>query len=108
MTYFQATGYTDLEIRLRSGAILGRALGRILKGILAGSDVRRAATAGGDTSFYIARALGVWALEAVAPTAPGSPMCRVYGQGLEDVQMTFKGGQVGKVDFFVNVRTGRF
>ena len=108
MTYFQATGYIDLEIRLRSGAILGRALGRILKGILAGSDVRRAATAGGVTSFYIARALGVWALEAVAPAAPGSPMCRVYGQGLEDVQMTFKGGQVGKVDFFVNVRTGRF
>jgi uncharacterized protein YgbK (DUF1537 family) len=106
--YLKAQGYSDLDIKLRSGEIFGKALGRILKGILAQSKVKRAATAGGDTSYYVAKALGIEALEVVAPTAPGSPMCRVYGVDLDGVEMTFKGGQVGKVDFFVNVKTGQF
>lgn len=106
--YLKSQGYDDLDIKLNSGEVFGTALGRILKGILDVSGLKRAATAGGDTSYYVARALGVEALEVVAPTAPGSPMCRIYGAGLDGVEMAFKGGQVGKVDFFVNIKTGQF
>jgi uncharacterized protein YgbK (DUF1537 family) len=48
--FFRSQGYSDLDIKLNSGAIIGTALGRILKGILAKSRLKRAATAGGDTS----------------------------------------------------------
>lgn len=106
--YLKSQGYSDLDIKLKSGEVFGTALGRILKGILSQSKLKRAATAGGDTSYYVAKALGIEALEVVAPTAPGSPMCRVYGDGLDGVEMTFKGGQVGKVGFFVQVKTGKF
>jgi len=105
--HLKTKGFSDLDIKLRSGAILGRALGRILKQILVRSGVKRAATTGGDTSYYVAESLGVEALEAIAPLAPGSPLCRVYGKGLDGVEMTFKGGQVGTVDFFRQVLKGR-
>ena len=106
--FLKQKGYTDLDIKLKSGEVFGTAVGRILKGILKKSQLKRAATAGGDTSYYVAKALGIEALEVVAPTAPGSPMCRVYGAGLDGVEMTFKGGQVGKIDFFTCVQTGQF
>ena len=105
--YLKSSGFSDLDVKLRSGAILGRALGQILRQVLTASGVKRAATTGGDTSYYVAESLGVEALEAVAPLAPGSPLCRVYGQGLDGVEMTFKGGQVGTVDFFGQVLKGR-
>jgi len=106
--YLKKQGYTDLDIKLKSGEVFGTAVGRILKGILTQSKLKRAATAGGDTSYYVAKALGIEALEVVAPTAPGSPLCRIYGAGLDGVEMTFKGGQVGKVNFFTSVKTGAF
>lgn len=106
--YLKQQGYTDLDIKLKSGEVFGTAVGRILKGILKKSHLKRAATAGGDTSYYVAKALGIEALEVVAPTAPGSPLCRIYGANLDGVEMTFKGGQVGKVDFFTCVQTGQF
>lgn len=106
--YLKGQGYSDLDIKLKSGEVFGTALGRILKGILTRSKLKRAATAGGDTSYYVAKALGIEALEVVAPTAPGSPMCQIYGAGLDGVEMTFKGGQVGKVNFFECVKTGQF
>ena len=106
--YLKSQGYNDLDIKLKSGEVFGTALGCILKGILKQSGLKRAATAGGDSSYYVAKALGIEALEVVAPTAPGSPLCQVYGADLEGVEMTFKGGQVGKVDFFVQVKTGKF
>ena len=100
-------GFSNLDVKLRSGAIFGRALGRILREILMQSGLKRAATTGGDTSYYVAQSLGVEALEAIAPLAPGSPLCRVYGEGLDGVEMTFKGGQVGTVDFFSQVLKGK-
>jgi uncharacterized protein YgbK (DUF1537 family) len=106
--HLKRQGYTDLDIKLKSGEVIGTAVGRILKGILTQSKLKRAATAGGDTSYYVAKALGIEALEVVAPTAPGSPMCRIFGAGLDGIEMTFKGGQVGKVDFFMGIKTGKF
>ena len=47
------------------------------------------------------------ALEVIGPLAPGSPMCRVFGDAaIDDLEMTFKGGQVGTQDFFLRVQKG--
>jgi len=88
--------------------ILGKALGRILDQVLRESGLRRAAVTGGDTSVYVARELGIEALEMVAPLAPGSPLCRMHTSGslLDGREITFKGGQVGRVDFFRDVLAG--
>ena len=66
------------EIKLHSGRLLGPKLGRILRGILTKHPLRRVGIAGGDTSGYIARELQLTALEAIAPVAPGSPLCRAH------------------------------
>jgi uncharacterized protein YgbK (DUF1537 family) len=60
---------------------------------------------GGDTSFHVANQLGIEALEMVAPTAPGCPLCQasVPGSPLDGIEICFKGGQVGKDDYFQTV-----
>ncbi len=93
--------------RSLSGPVLGNALGDILRMALAHSGLRRAVVAGGDTSAYVARRVGIEALEVIGPLAPGSPMCRVYGDAaIDHLEMVFKGGQVGSADFFVRTREG--
>ncbi len=90
-----------------SGQVLGNALGDILREILRRSGLKRAVTTGGDTSAFVARRIGVQALEVIGPLAPGSPMCRVFGDAaINDLEMTFKGGQVGNLDYFLRVRSG--
>jgi uncharacterized protein YgbK (DUF1537 family) len=90
-----------------SGQVLGHALGDILKETLERTGLQRAVTTGGDTSAFVARRIGVQALEVIGPLAPGSPMCRVFGDAaINDLEMTFKGGQVGNLDFFLRVRSG--
>jgi len=88
--------------------IIGQALGRILDQVLRESGLQRAVVTGGDTSVYVARELGIEALEMVAPLAPGSPLCRIVTSGslLEGREITFKGGQVGRTDFFQDVLEG--
>ncbi|MFN3649309.1 MAG: four-carbon acid sugar kinase family protein [Armatimonadota bacterium] len=92
----------------RTAAILGDALGRILAEVLRATGLRRAATTGGDSSSYIARALGAQALEMAAPCAPGSPLCRVTapGEPYDGCEIVFKGGQVGTSDFFLRAMSG--
>jgi uncharacterized protein YgbK (DUF1537 family) len=98
----------QLAIRRDHGPLLGQALGRILGAFIAQTDVRRAVVAGGDTSGYVARELGIEALEVQMPMAPGSPLCRVHAANprLDGMEMLFKGGQVGKIDLFSNILKG--
>lgn len=94
---FRALGLSDLEVRLQSGRRLGPLLGKILGGILSQYPLARVGVAGGDTSGYIARQLQLTALEAIAPVAPGSPLCRAYAANeFNGIEFFFKGGQVGK------------
>ena len=44
----------------------------------AGSKLTRAVISGGDSSSHAASVLGIDALTAVAPIAPGSPLCRAH------------------------------
>jgi 3-oxoisoapionate kinase len=105
---FRAMGLDDLGIKLKSGPLLGPALGTILRQILEQFPLRRMVVAGGDTSSYVARELGIEALELIIPMAPGSPLCKIHatGQAADGAEIVFKGGQVGKTDLLGHVLAG--
>jgi uncharacterized protein YgbK (DUF1537 family) len=88
---------------------VGTALGRLAHAVLAATGRPRLLVAGGDTSSYAGRALGIESLAMVAPLAPGAPLCTATGAGLPvpNLEVVFKGGQVGAVDFFGTVLRGR-
>jgi uncharacterized protein YgbK (DUF1537 family) len=83
-------------------AQLGTALGALGRSLLAQHPVRRLVIAGGDTSSYAARALGIDALEMIAPFVRGAPWCRADAPGspADGIGVNFKGGQVGAPDYF--------
>ncbi|MFC4173896.1 four-carbon acid sugar kinase family protein [Microvirga sp. GCM10011540] len=87
---------------------IGNGLGRLLDTALRESRVTRAVIAGGDTSGHASLALGIFALTALAPIAPGSPLCRAHSEDAahEGLEITLKGGQVGGPDFFCAVKRG--
>lgn len=104
---FAAQGLDEQQIRLHSGRLLGPKLGQILARVLAAYPMPRFGVAGGDTSGYVAREMGIDALEALAPVAPGSPLCRVHAQNeLNGTEAFFKGGQVGKDDVWGTMLEG--
>lgn len=106
-TALQSLGLSELEIKLHSGRMLGPALGGILRDLLAAHPLRRVGIAGGDTSGSVARELGLVSLEAIAPVAPGSPLCRASAKNiLNGLEIVFKGGQVGKDDVWTTMLRG--
>ena len=88
--------------------LYGTALGKIAKGAAEQSGLKRIIIAGGDTSSYAARAMGIEAVEMIAPLSPGAPLCKAYapGSGIDQLEVNFKGGQVGKEDYYL-VAKGR-
>ena len=90
------------DVKRDSGRLLGEAIGDILVRVLKDGSVTRAAVAGGDTSLFAARRMGIESLEMIAPVAPGCPLCRacVPGARYDRMEICFKGGQVGREDFF--------
>jgi 3-oxoisoapionate kinase len=105
-----ARGPDDPRLRggRRDAGELGDALGRLLAAILAEVELERAIVAGGDTSAAAVRRLGARALEAVAASAPGSPVCRVHSPGrpVDGLELVLKGGQVGPTSYYVDTRGG--
>ena len=90
------------KLKTRTAEILGAALGEVLRNALAQSSVRRVCIAGGDTSSFAARTLGIEALEMIAPLTPGAPLCRARAPGspADNLEIVFKGGQVGAENYF--------
>ena len=97
------------KLKHNTAMILGTALGKVLRGALRQSSVRRVCIAGGDTSSYAARALGIEALEMITSLTPGAPLCRAtaLGSPVDGLEVVFKGGQVGGEDYFSVVARGR-
>ena len=87
---------------------VGVGLGAILDGILAKTRLPRAVISGGDTSGRAASMLGIDALTAIAPLAPGSPLCRAQAARADrdGLEIALKGGQVGAPDFFLAAKNG--
>jgi uncharacterized protein YgbK (DUF1537 family) len=100
----EASGQPTGEINDRIGSGLGRLLGRVMQH----ARLTRAVIAGGDTSGHATRELGIYALTALAPIAPGSPLCRAYSddRAHDQFEIALKGGQIGAPDFFCAVRHG--
>jgi 3-oxoisoapionate kinase len=87
---------------------IGPALGQLLRKVIERRSVKRVIVAGGDTSGAVARELGIESMEMIAELTRGSPLCRVNAPGspADGIEMTFKGGQIGRVEFFGQVRKG--
>ncbi len=96
-------------LKHRTALMLGSALGTVLSRALAQTKVRRVCIAGGDTSSYAARLMGIQALEMLAPLTPGAPLCRARAPGFsaDGLEIVFKGGQVGAENYFGIVKRGK-
>lgn len=92
-----------------SAYVYGTLLGEIAREVAAKAKIQRVVIAGGDTSSYAARAMGIEAVEMIATLAPGAPLClaRAPGSPLDGLELNFKGGQVGKDDYFITAATGK-
>lgn len=92
-----------------AASVLGSQLGALAREAITQTGLRRLLVAGGDTSSYAGRALGIASLEMLAPLAPGAPLCRAFAPGspADGIAINFKGGQVGAPDYFGAVARGR-
>lgn len=101
-------GLANPDEKAAPSSLLGTALGRIARAALEATDTRRLLLAGGDSSSYAARALGIEAVEMIAPLAPGAPLCRACAPGspIDGREVNFKGGQVGPENYFGLVAEG--
>jgi 3-oxoisoapionate kinase len=92
-----------------SSDVLGKVLGMIAKEAVEKANVKRVVIAGGDTSSYAARAIGIEALEMIAPLVPGAPLCKAHStnKNIDGIEVNLKGGQVGSEDYFVIMKNSR-
>lgn len=86
----------------------GQLLGQTANEVLQQMPLKRLIIAGGDTSSYAARALGIQAVQMIAPLVKGAPLCRVYAKGsvIHGMEINLKGGQLGEKDYFVALQQG--
>ncbi len=101
-------GLVDVAAKTFGPRVFGTALGRIARAAVEQCGLRRLGIAGGDTSGFLAGALGIEAIEMIAPIAPGAPLCRAHapGSAADGLEVNFKGGQVGRPDYFAVLRRG--
>lgn len=85
---------------------VAEALGAALAGVVGRADLGRVVVAGGDTSGEATGRLGIYALEAVMPLAPGGPLCIAHRRGQPAIEIVLKGGQIGGADFFGRAKAG--
>ena len=97
------------KLKNQTADLLGMALGQVLRGALSQAKVQRLCIAGGDTSSFAARALGIEALEMIASLTPGAPLCRAFAPNspADQMEIVFKGGQVGAENYFETVLKGK-
>jgi uncharacterized protein YgbK (DUF1537 family) len=84
-------------------------LGKLLDRLVNTAQVRRGIIAGGDTSSGAAKALGISALTALAPTIPGAALFRAHSNdpGKAGLEIALKGGQMGAPNYFLQIKDGQ-
>lgn len=94
--------------RAEAARRVGEMLADVMRRVLDRAPLRRVVVAGGDSSGEVAGKLGITALSVAAGMAPGAPLCRAWsGDAARDgLEIVLKGGQIGGVSFFGNVRDG--
>ncbi|WP_349744594.1 3-oxo-isoapionate kinase OiaK [Roseateles cavernae] len=110
---YSATGPDDpavLSFDAAAAEQVGRGLAALMRRLLdrAPQRLTRIAVAGGDSSGAVASALDIAALSVVAGLAPGAPLCRAWSDhsARDGLEIVLKGGQMGGVDVFADVRRG--
>ena len=88
---------------------IGMALAEVMRRLLDHTHLRRIVVAGGDSSGAVASHLGVQAFTVAAGMAPGVPLCRAWSDNprRDGLEIALKGGQLGAVSFYGDVRAGR-
>lgn len=104
----QKLGWDVIKSKSELPKRFGELLGETAKAVLQKHPIKRLIIAGGDTSSYTARALGIHAVEMIAPQIKGAPLCRVYAKDspVNGLQINLKGGQLGEKDYFVALQNG--
>lgn len=93
----------------QSGELIGRQLGRWSKEIICATGITRAIVAGGDTSGFVTRELGVYGLEVLRQISPGAPLCQTFSEveKMKRFELALKGGQLGGSNYFSDVRDAK-
>jgi 3-oxoisoapionate kinase len=91
------------------GEYIGNKLGTITEYLTTMSSLKRVVIAGGDTSGFVAGAMGIYGLEMLLSVSPGAPLCKVYSDNREKegMEIALKGGQFGSPDYFLKVRDAK-
>ncbi|ALJ01726.1 four-carbon acid sugar kinase family protein [Rufibacter tibetensis] len=106
---FRLQGLDKASMQRQTARLYGAALGRIVRAIVGETELQRIVIAGGDTSSYAAREIGIEAVEMIAPVTPGAPLCKAYAPGspADGLEVNFKGGQVGPENYFGIISQGK-
>jgi len=96
-------------MRTQTASIFGKVLGQSARRALEQFPVKRLVIAGGDTSSFVARELGIEAVEMIAPLFSGAPLCRAFASGspVDGIEVNIKGGQVGDETYFGALQKGK-
>jgi uncharacterized protein YgbK (DUF1537 family) len=91
---------------LQTGEFIGRQLGRWTREIMLATGISRVIVAGGDTSGFVTREMGIYGLEMLLPVSPGAPLCKAYSleEQIKGIELALKGGQLGGPHYFSDVR----
>jgi uncharacterized protein YgbK (DUF1537 family) len=102
-------GRDEQTIRTQTAKIFGRVLGQSARKALEQVPVKRLVIAGGDTSSFAARELGIEAVEMIAPLLLGAPLCRAFASGspVDGIEVNLKGGQLGDEAYFGALQKGK-
>lgn len=89
--------------------LLGNTLGEITHDILECTHVQRLVIAGGDTTGRIQRYLRIKALQVSESIGMAAPLCYIYSKkaDINGLEVAFKGGQIGGIDYFDSVRKAK-
>ncbi|NBB78044.1 MAG: four-carbon acid sugar kinase family protein [Verrucomicrobia bacterium] len=102
-------GLSPREVRGKTARVFGEILGGAARRALEATGAGRLVVAGGDTSSIVARALGIEAVEMIAPLYPGAPLCRAFAPDspVDQMEINLKGGQVGDRNYFPALKAGK-
>lgn len=92
-----------------ANALLGHALGDIALRIVEHSDLKRLVIVGGDTAGRVQEHLRIQAFQVARSVGIAAPLCYVYSDVpcVNGLEVAFKGGQIGDIDYFGQARVAR-
>ncbi|MBC2607061.1 four-carbon acid sugar kinase family protein [Pelagicoccus albus] len=101
--------FSERSLEGRAGELIAKYQGEILMRLLSRAGRQRVLVAGGDTSGFATKALGITALEILCPLAPGAPLCLGHSEddATHGLEICLKGGQNGNHRFIESVLKGR-